>query len=106
MNANLNFKFNFKFNQFQKVKPYAYDDIRIFPLDIYKDVIKRSVACVNASGRGLRFGCNCIDNEIVVDTRSAAPGRLSYNMTGKLLLLFFKLIAAYFSLKLFIILHF
>lgn len=37
---------------------------------------------MNASGRGLRFGLCGVDNEIVVDARSAAPGRLSYSMQG------------------------
>lgn len=37
---------------------------------------------MNASGRGLRFGLVGVENEIVVDARSAAPGRLSYSMQG------------------------
>jgi hypothetical protein len=59
-----------------------YDDIRIFPLDIYNDVMSRSAAAVQASGRGLKFGLCGVDNEIVIDARTAAPGRLNYSMTG------------------------
>lgn len=44
-----------------KVKPYKYDDIHIFPLDLYNDVISRSVSSVRASGRGLRCGLVGVD---------------------------------------------